>query len=495
MNNKLKKGLIIGGAVLGFLVWSFTCVGIGWKAGKGETPEIKTLETTGRVKPINKVHKALIGNNEYSLNEFEDEDLPVTDEWVYLNGLNLNFYIGGRSENMNICNYSKYAYSSVDLSFSNGEYVIKISHPDESYYVVLGDSDGLPLVNLENPSEEDFSVVNLGASFDTLVSPFDTLLNVLFEEVENTPISIDVSVNLENCTITSVDNGTYENGIISGVDSSLSTYVTLKADLGYEFTTESVNSSGITSAFDEGWTSQELTLVLSDYESSPIVNVVAAKKLVLGYEFPRDWFPSPTINGNNAFPFVRGAAVSSGGQFNIQRLNGFTFSVNGNTYNQIVFEWASAMGLAFGEDRTTITANDLWYLSKVMYGTENGKLDIVYQPSWGVKADGNSYFKGSYEWTSDIYRFIKVETLTESNIVLDNVGHSPRQWLNILTTSEGNGYYEGSTGDAFGLLTAAFSAIIPLFSVMVLPNITLGLLLFLPLIGAIIVLIIRVVKK
>lgn len=51
------------------------------------------------------------------------------------------------------------------------------------------------------------------------------------------------------------------------------------------------------------------------------------------------------------------------------------------------------------------------------------------------------------------------------------------------------------TGNAIGLISTAFSGMVPILGISIFPNITLGLLLFLPLIGGIIVLIIKAVSK
>lgn len=58
-----------------------------------------------------------------------------------------------------------------------------------------------------------------------------------------------------------------------------------------------------------------------------------------------------------------------------------------------------------------------------------------------------------------------------------------------------NTYDDTGIGSAFNLLTLSFSSLIPLLSIQILPNITIGLLLFMPLIVGIIIFVIWLVKR
>ena len=93
-----------------------------------------------------------------------------------------------------------------------------------------------------------------------------------------------------------------------------------------------------------------------------------------------------------------------------------------------------------------------------------------------------------------VYRTFDISE--DNGIVFSTNGYSSvtmRQLLGMDFSSVVN-YSEG-TASAFSLLTQAFGSVAGLLAVQVLPNITLGLLLFLPLIATVIVLIIKAVKK
>lgn len=108
---------------------------------------------------------------------------------------------------------------------------------------------------------------------------------------------------------------------------------------------------------------------------------------------------------------------------------------------------------------------------------------------------------GEYRWVNPKVTYVEfIDTSFGSGSNRYNGRYSDYTDLNLLIylngyLSEGNYLAIGASGGVFEIFTNAFNSVIPLLSVQVLPSISLGILLFLPLIGGIIVVIIRVIKK
>lgn len=121
-----------------------------------------------------------------------------------------------------------------------------------------------------------------------------------------------------------------------------------------------------------------------------------------------------------------------------------------------------------------------------------------YEPVYMVKDD--------YNWASDEYRhiYISESDLQTYPIQSDSQfsGYLPYYDMTLLEilTSDDVYYTSVATSDVglggvFTLMGTAFTSFIPLFQIQIIPGITLGLLFFLPLIGTIIIVIIRLVKR
>lgn len=132
----------------------------------------------------------------------------------------------------------------------------------------------------------------------------------------------------------------------------------------------------------------------------------------------------------------------------------------------------------------------------------------------------NIDYQSEYEWTSGIiYYTLSLSTGNLSPLVIRKLNLYPsqrNQWINFSNTFKiTNHFYfgegiidnpsigndnningsEGAIGNVFILIKNGFESIMPLLSLMILPNISLGMLVFLPLVGTIIIVIIKLVKR
>lgn len=151
--------------------------------------------------------------------------------------------------------------------------------------------------------------------------------------------------------------------------------------------------------------------------------------------------------------------------------------------------------------------NEVYVLDYVGFAQswlDDGTLPVsgVLRVMVGGKADtpsssGKLPYNGSLQWV----------TSSRTIEIIDNNGSTTGRYnnrfsymtdlefVNMLAEYESEPIDVVNSGQMFGLFTNAFDSLLPILSISILPNISLGMLLFIPLIGAIIVIIIRVVKK
>lgn len=117
------------------------------------------------------------------------------------------------------------------------------------------------------------------------------------------------------------------------------------------------------------------------------------------------------------------------------------------------------------------------------------------------KADtpvGGKYpYNGSVIWSSESRTIQIIEDKGTTGERFDNrfLGMTDLDLVKFLSQYQSEGIDVVNTAGMFSLFNNAFSSLLPILSVSILPNITLGMLLFIPLVGGIIVVIIRLVKK
>lgn len=190
-----------------------------------------------------------------------------------------------------------------------------------------------------------------------------------------------------------------------------------------------------------------------------------------------DWSANgPTFN----FRFVCDGVMYKGLHFSYA--NNYNSATNGHNYfRDIEGSLIDETGYDFGyfthlsyinmdNTETIVFSRNISYLSY-----ENGS------NTYEVKEVGGS-------WVSFKYRSLQV--LANDSDVVDLLNN-----LNTIGDTEYNGYTSYQYYDVFSLIGLGFTSLIGLFNISLLPGITLGLLLFMPLMVSIIIIVVRMVKK
>lgn len=178
----------------------------------------------------------------------------------------------------------------------------------------------------------------------------------------------------------------------------------------------------------------------------------------------------------------------------------FTYNVgqfysNGSLYNQIVIDYLNA-GACYYDVNGVIrqgTSDMLSYFALGYKRLDNGLIDFVnYRDNLIGTLNGNSvtYTAQASTWVNDSYRYLTLYQ-TFSNEMRVKV-----EAFNNNNQSEYSGVvYNSETNNVFTLLASAFTGLIPVLSIAVLPGISLGILLFIPLVATLIFAIIKIIKK
>lgn len=110
-----------------------------------------------------------------------------------------------------------------------------------------------------------------------------------------------------------------------------------------------------------------------------------------------------------------------------------------------------------------------------------------------VADSSNTYIYYNASWLGEQYKTLSIygslDTYTESILSMANNN------IDLNGFSTGNYQSDIGLGSVFALLTTTFQSFIPLMSIQIIPGITIGLLLFMPLIAGIIILIVWIVKR
>lgn len=170
------------------------------------------------------------------------------------------------------------------------------------------------------------------------------------------------------------------------------------------------------------------------------------------------------------------------------------FVSNGQLYDFIRVTYFKTTAMSFYiNDQVKSGPNGAWTYMFLGYGQSwnNNQWGIVnYRDMQNYEKNGayGYYVLGTTTWKNDQYRYIKfLQPLSESNRIA------------IYAFNNNNvGSYSGSlngNGNVFILLGSAFSELLPFLNIMILPNISIGVLLFLPLIVGIVVILFKILKK
>lgn len=173
----------------------------------------------------------------------------------------------------------------------------------------------------------------------------------------------------------------------------------------------------------------------------------------------------------------------------------YWFKVAGQYFNDINLTYLSAQATSFDDSGEPVISNGYGYYSFMSFTNSiTGKILVVNTRNYSsyIKGSGQGiYFTRSSDWVSGSYKNLELLfTPTSEQLSILNTLNNDSNVPNQTYSKEDIGL-----GGAFTLLGQAFSSVAGLLAIQVLPNITLGLLLFLPLIVGIIIAIIWIVKR
>lgn len=171
------------------------------------------------------------------------------------------------------------------------------------------------------------------------------------------------------------------------------------------------------------------------------------------------------------------------------------FKVSGQYFNDISLTYVSALATSFDDSGEPVASTGFGYYSFMAFSNSiTNKMLVVNTRNYSSYTKGNAqgiYFIRSSDWASGSYKNLELLfTPTSEQLSILNTLNNDSNIPNQTYSKEDIGL-----GGAFTLLGQAFSSVAGLLAIQVLPNITLGLLLFLPLIVGIIIAIIWIVKR
>lgn len=260
------------------------------------------------------------------------------------------------------------------------------------------------------------------------------------------------------------------------------------------------------------WFYDNATLISSPYlpdePEEPTQNEYnLVNKIYLGDNF----VPTAYITQGGDYMFNGFAGRNTNGTLHNLNLNGFTFISNEETFNQIRFLYASIDSVApfVTQDGQTLinTSGNSNYLCCVAIFYQFVENDVV-TSSVQVTSNrrclivDNGENINAYDvrapflvWLNDNYRTLNIIEDTQTVIVdefLTIEGKSAVQLLQV--TSSVTQSVMGFT-NVFNLMSSAFAGLASILGISILPGITIGLLLFIPLIVVIIISVIKIIKK
>ena len=179
--------------------------------------------------------------------------------------------------------------------------------------------------------------------------------------------------------------------------------------------------------------------------------------------------------------------------------SGVSFYSGGYVFDTIRFWYGNANGLYYNDNGVLKQWNSYGYATFewVEYVNSATNLTIAVYQRTLTSEQGSNFSVMAYnlggKWISEYYKEIRFfEDINDIEI-------TKLSKFNNSSYSGGIGQYTPTNdiglGNVFALLSQAFTAWVPIFAIQIVPGITIGLLLFLPLIAGVIVLIIWVVKR
>lgn len=206
-----------------------------------------------------------------------------------------------------------------------------------------------------------------------------------------------------------------------------------------------------------------------------------------GFGIPNDGLVGQ-LSGNRTSPFRLDLYFRSGGKV-FKRIDFYFLPMQGMEY---------VSTLSSSGTPSVFSGSGFVYCSVIEYISLDGTSFTAWRAIFGTKADGNVYLRNFGEWTSNQYKTIDVFLYTpvygQSGVApnLDQVGILELRTASGVPTPIIGG---DSNADVFSLLGVGFQSVAGLLNIQILPFLTLGTLLFVPLVVIIIFAILKVLNK
>jgi len=181
------------------------------------------------------------------------------------------------------------------------------------------------------------------------------------------------------------------------------------------------------------------------------------------------------------------------------------FTSNNLLFDTIRYVYKSSKGVSFikegeifDENSAMNGADDYAFYYELMYINTSTNYELVvnyrnqywYESAYGLPG---YYFTDGTTWYNDTFRNITIlAPLSEQNRIQLQAFNNNNQ-----SSISGNVVSGGTYGDnnVFSLIGSAFTSLLPMLNIAILPGITLGILLFVPLVAMLVFAIIRIIKK
>lgn len=177
-------------------------------------------------------------------------------------------------------------------------------------------------------------------------------------------------------------------------------------------------------------------------------------------------------------------------------INTGLFLSNGKLYDKIVIDYMDSGGCYFliNSTLTLGTSGMLTYhaLGFGISGTNTYDFVNYRDQSQYIKVGTgevpHTYYESSSTWVNDSWRYLTFsrKLSNDENITLNKFNNNNQYVPSEVGTGDGN---------IFNLFTSVFQSIAPILAVTILPNLTIGILIFIPLVVGIIIFIIDKIKK
>lgn len=229
------------------------------------------------------------------------------------------------------------------------------------------------------------------------------------------------------------------------------------------------------------------------------------------YQLNYDWSPLSSIRSSNKITFYKAGQDNPdlvfvnnaiyGNSFAL--LDNTLFSVNGRLYTHLLVHCQVLNNPRFNiynenyEDfsTTTFSTSPVYFADFVYaYNSSSEQTIVVWQMPYEDSDNTYSVYKFLARFSNNQVSKIR---LFDRHLGYNSVpGYTNGNILDVQGYIEGQGSnVNGEIGDVFTLISGAFSGLTGLFSIGILPGITFGMLLFIPLVAGVVFAIVKIIKK